>query len=248
MSRTRQLGAQIQSRIQRHTGFITTTPKPPVRFPKDEQKGMQWASMNSSEQLKGFFLGKASWLTDNEVTRVISFKNIILQLAVSRHVVGGSLFLDFHPVGHWLQRCTMNSYEFWCTKGSANHFSPVFNCRLFLISLSLIGQEPQTHSTTLYFQYHAFPVQYLLTITSDFTGGIYQAPFTEVILQLRQEERTRTVTLGKASRDSYVGRIWFPVNEDFPVAHHNFYNLFQNFGKKSYFLKELSPLLLALEA
>lgn len=36
---------------------MTTTPKPTVSFPEVEEKGIQ---------LKGFFLGKASWLTDDE--------------------------------------------------------------------------------------------------------------------------------------------------------------------------------------
>lgn len=57
---------------------------------------------SSSGQLKGISLGKASQLTDTEVTRVILFRNIILQLVVSMHIVVAASFLDFQQVGHWL--------------------------------------------------------------------------------------------------------------------------------------------------
>lgn len=47
MNRTRQVGVQIQNRVQIQSGFITATTKQPVGFPRDEEKGMQWASVKA---------------------------------------------------------------------------------------------------------------------------------------------------------------------------------------------------------
>lgn len=127
--------------------------------------GHQWAPLN---KLKDFFLGKASWLTDNEVTRVISFKNIILQLAVSRHVVGGSLFLDFHPVGHWLQDAPWIVMSFGAQRLQPTTFLLFLTAGYFLYLYLWLDRNPKT--TAPHYTFSTMPFLYSIYVPSHQTS------------------------------------------------------------------------------
>ena len=99
--------------------------------------------------------------------------------------------------GSLASRCTMNSYEFWYTKSSANNFSPIFNCKLFFTSciFDWTGTPKPHHHIIILVACFSCIVSTYHHIRLHW--GIYHPLFTEVILLLRQGKRNSTFTLEK---------------------------------------------------
>lgn len=181
------------------------------------------------------------------MTRVISFKNIIQELVVSKHVLYGSLFSALYPVGHWLQdaQWIVMSFGAW---GSQPITFLLFLMTSYYIPYLWLNGNPET--TSLHYHFTFSSILFLRSIylpSHNDRGPSTMYPLLRSAYR-RSKEEGLVISLWEKHLVILNGKDLVSSEWGFFSCPPQFWQFFLEFWEKVFLSERISPLLLALEA